>query len=44
MGIDNLHLSFFEPHPKIEILFEKVGAAEKNNVDFEIGVNATVAI
>ena len=44
MGIDNLHLSFFEPDPKIEILFEKDEAAEKSNVDFEIGVNALVAI
>ena len=44
MGIDNLHLPFFERDPKIEILFEKDGAAEKCNVDFEIGVNAPVAI
>ena len=43
MGIDNLHLPFFEPDPKIEILFEKDGAAEKSNGDFEIGVNAPVA-
>ena len=44
MGTDNLHLPFFEPDPEIKILFVKDEAAEKSNVDFEIGVNATVAI
>ena len=27
-------LSFFEPNPKIEIFFEKEGAAEESDVDF----------
>ena len=36
-------LSVFEPDPKIKIFFEKKGAAEENNVDFEIGVNAPAA-
>ena len=39
----NLHLSFFEPDPKIEIFFEKEGAVEKSNIDFEIGFNALSA-
>ena len=34
---------FFEPDQKIEIFFEKEGAAEESNVDFEIGVNAPAA-
>ena len=34
---------FFEPDPKTEIFFEKEGAAEESNVDFEIGVNAPAA-
>ena len=34
---------FSEPDQKIEIFFEKEGAAEESNVDFEIGVNAPVA-
>ena len=36
-------LSFSEPDPKIEIFFEKQGAAEESIVDFEIMVNAPVA-
>ena len=38
-----LFLSIFEHDPKIEIFFEKRGAAEESNVDFEIGVNAPAA-
>ena len=38
-----LFLSFFEPDPKIQIFFEKEGAAEESNVDFEITVNAPAA-
>ena len=34
---------FSEPDQKIEIFFEKEGAAEESNVDFEIGVNAPAA-
>ena len=30
-------LTVFEPDPKIEIFFEKRGAAGESNVDFEIG-------
>ena len=41
--IQSLHLSFFEPDPKIEIFIEKEGAVEQSNVDFEIGVNAPAA-
>ena len=43
MGIDTINFVIFEPDPKIEILFEKEGAAEESNVDFEIGVNAPAA-
>ena len=38
-----LFLSFFEPDPKIQIFFEKEGAAEESNVDFEITVNVPAA-
>ena len=31
-------MQFFEPDPKIEILFEKERAAEETNVNFEIGL------
>ena len=37
------HLSFFEHDPKIEIFFEKEGAAEETNVNVEIAVNASAA-
>ena len=43
MGIDTTIFVIFQPHPKIEIFFEKEGAAEESNVDFEIGVNAPAA-
>ena len=43
MRKDNFHLSVFEPDPKIEIFFEKDGAAVQSNVDFQIGINAPAA-
>ena len=43
MGIDTINFVIFEPDPKTEILFEKEGAAEESNVDFEIGVKDSVA-
>ena len=36
-------MQFFEPDPKIEILFQKERAAEETNVNFEIGFNAPAA-
>ena len=33
----------FEHDPKIEIFFEKEGAAEETNVNVEIAVNASAA-
>ena len=38
-----LFLSVFEPDPKIEIFFKKRGGCRRNNVDFEIGINASAA-
>ena len=38
-----LFLSVFEPDSKIEIFFKERGGCRRNNVDFEIGINAPAA-